>query len=157
MNEFYEWVKNYIQTAFASDSDISKTVTVENAYKQGNEVTTSNVPQIQVQIMDSSEVQNYSDLYDGEHVTYMPMQIIAYTGQMKIYGAMKSAQEASIIFGDKIKTLFKARTVCEANRNVMRCRITTTSPALQLLDGSKVYYTATRIEFWVAYPYESLE
>ena len=155
MNEFYSWLKNYIQEAFENDADIAKTVTIENAYKQGNEITTSNVPQIQVQIMDNAESQRYSSFYEGENATYMPMQISSYTGQMKINNVMKSAQEASIIFGEKIKNLLHARTIQEANGNIMRCRITTMSPALPLLDGSKVYVTTVRVEFWVAYPYVS--
>lgn len=155
MNKFFTWLKNYISTTFANDSEITKSVAVENAYKQGNEITTSNVPQIQVQILDNAESQRYSSFYEGENVTYLPMQITAYTGQMKINSVMKSAQEASIIFGEKIKTLLHARTIQEANRNIMRCRITTMSPALPLLEGDKVYTTAVRVEFWIAYPYVS--
>ena len=153
MNEFLEWLKTYISSQFANDSDITKTVTVENANKQGNEITTSNVPQVQVQLMDNAEVDQYSSLEEGEHVTSIPVQITSYTGQMKIKNAACSAQEASIIFGDKIKNMITASNMASANTNIKRCRRTTMSPALQLLDGSKVYYTAVRFEFWIANPY----
>ena len=152
MNEFLEWVKQYIADNFASDADITKEVTVEFAYKQGNEVTTSNVPQVQVQLMDNSEVERYSS-FEGENVSSVPLQITAYTGQMKIGGVTKSAQEASIIFGQKIKDMFVASRVKSVNENVTRLVRITMSPALPLLDGSKVYATATRFNVWVANPY----
>ena len=54
MNEFLQYIKQYIANAFENDEDITKEVTIENAYKQGNEITTSNVPQIQIQILNNA-------------------------------------------------------------------------------------------------------
>lgn len=151
MDEFLEYIKTYLSTSFGSDTDIVKTVTIENAYKAGNEVSTSNVPQIQIQILDNSEVQRYSS-FEGENVSYIPLQITSYTAQMKIAGTMVSAQQASIVFGQKIKNLLNALRSSSVNENIMRCRIITMSPALPLLEG-KVYTTAVRCEFWIANPY----
>lgn len=151
MDEFLEYIKTYLSTSFDADTDITKTVTIENAYKSGNEVSTSNVPQIQVQILDNSEVQRYSS-FDGENVSYIPLQITSYTAQMKIASTMVSAQQASIVFGQKIKNLLNALRNSSVNENIMRCRIITMSPALPLLEG-KVYTTAVRCEFWIANPY----
>lgn len=152
VNEFLEWLKQYISTAINSDTTISKTVVVENAYKQGNEVLTTNVPQIQIQLLDNSEVERYSS-FEGENITSIPVQINAYTGQMKIDSILKSAQEASIIFGQKIKNIMSANLLANANENVKRCIRITMSPALPLLDGSKVYMTAVRFNIWIANPY----
>lgn len=152
MDEFLEWIKQYIAEQFANDKSIAKTITIENAYKQGNEVSTSNVPQIQIQIMDNAEVERYST-FEGEQVSSIPLQITSYTGQMKINKIDKSAQEASIIFGTKIKTMLNKLREGVVNKNIQRCRISTMSPALPLLDGSKVYTTAVRCEFWIANPY----
>lgn len=151
MDEFLEYIKTYLSTSFDADTDITKTVTIENAYKSGNEVSTSNVPQIQVQILDNSEVQRYSS-FDGENVSYIPLQITSYTAQMKIASTMVSAQQASIVFGQKIKNLLNALRNSVVNENILRCRIITMSPALPLLEG-KVYTTAVRCEFWIANPY----
>lgn len=152
MNEFLEFIKTYIANAFANDNDISKEVTIENAYKQGNEITTSNVPQIQIQILNNAEQERYSS-FQGEHISSIPLQITSYTGQMKIAGTMTSAQEASIIFGQKIKDILNTLRESVVNENIARCRVMTMSPALPLLEGSKVYTTAIRCEFWVANPY----
>ena len=151
MEEFLDYIKAYLDDNFKNDSDITKTVTIEDAYKSGNEVTTSNVPQIQVQILDNSEVVRYSS-FEGENVSYIPLQITSYTAQMKIAGTMVSAQRASIKFGQKIKNLLNALRNSRVNENIERCRIITMSPALPLLEG-KVYTTAVRCEFWIANPY----
>lgn len=151
MTNFYEWIKNYIETKFANDSDFSKT-SVKVAYLQGNKVTTDTVPQIIIQIMDDSEVDRYSS-FDGENVSSIPLQFNAYAGQMKIGNKMKSAQEASMIFGTKLKVMLNELRENVVNANIMRCRRATMSPALPLIDGSKIYFTATRCEFWVAYPF----
>lgn len=152
MNEFLEYMKAYLSGKFAEDEEISKAVIVEKAYKINNEITTSNVPQIQIQIMNNSEVERYSS-FDGENISSIPLQITSYTAQMKIGGVMKSAQEASIIFGQKVKDVLNTIRKSVENQNIKRCRIITMSPALPLLEGSKVYTTAIRCEFWIANPY----
>jgi phospholipase C len=149
MDKFLEWIQNYLNDGFENDSEITKKVTVELAYKQGNKITTTNTPQIQIQIMDNAEVERYSS-FEGENVSSIPLQITAYTSQMKINNVMKSAQESSIIFGQKIKTLLNKLRESVVNENISRCRIATTSPALPLLEGEKVYMTAIRCEFWIA-------
>ena len=151
MNEFLNYIKAYIETKFNSDTSITKTVTVTNAYKAGNEITVSNVPQIQIQIMDNSELVSGTS-FEGEHLSSIPLQITSYTAQMKIDNVMKSAQESSIIFGQKIKDMFDKNLVVASNDNIKMVRRMTMSPALPLLEG-KVYQTATRFEFWVANPY----
>lgn len=155
MNEFLEYIKTYLQSKFTEDTEITKTITIENAYKQGNEITTTNVPQIQIQIMDNSEVERYST-FEGENVSSIPLQITSYTGQMKIAQITKSAQEASIIFGQKIKKYLNMLRESNINANILRCRISSMSPAMPLLEGSKVYATAIRCDFWIANPYVSL-
>lgn len=152
MNDFLEYIKTYIANKFLADTSITKTVTVENAYKQGNEITTSNVPQVQVQIMDNSEVEKYSS-FNGEHISLIPLQITSYTGQLKIGSIMHSAQTASIIFGQKIKDMLNQLRESNVNSNIKRCRVSSMSPAMPLLEGSKVYATAIRCEFWIANPY----
>ena len=110
-------------------------------------------PQIQIQIMDNAEVERYSS-FEGENISSIPLQITAYTSLMKIGNVTRSAQESSIIFGQKVKTLLNKLRENVVNENITKCRIATTSPALQLLDGSKVYMTAIRCEFWVLNPYK---
>ena len=156
MDKFLNWVKDYLEDSFSNDSDISKKVIFDLAYKQGNTITTTNTPQIQIQIMDDAEVERYSS-FEGENISSIPLQITAYTSQTKINNVMKSAQESSIIFAQKIKTLLNKLRESVVNENIVRCRIATVSPALPLLDGSKVYMTAIRCEFWVSNPYKEIK
>ena len=156
MDKFLDWIKSYLEDGFANDSEIAKKVIFELAHKQGNTITTANTPQIQIQIMDNAEVERYSS-FEGENISSIPLQITAYTPQMKINNVLKSAQECSIIFGQKIKTLLNKLRENVVNENITRCRIVTTSPALPLLDGSKVYMTAIRCEFWVSNPYKEIK
>lgn len=153
MVEFIDWLKNYLKDGFTEDKDITKSVTVELAYKQGNTITTNNTPQIQIQIMDNAEVEKYS-AFDGETTSSIPIQFTAYTSQMKIGNTTFSAQDSSIIFGQKIKALLNKLRESVINENILRCRIITMSPALPQLDGSKVYSTSVRCEFWVTNPYK---
>ena len=152
MYAFLEWLKGYIDEQFQADSSITKEVTIESAYKQGNTVNTTNVPQVQIQLLDDSEVERYSS-FQGEHISYVGVQINAYAGQMKIDNTTYSAQDASIILGEKIKSMITANNLLSANNNIKRCTRTSMSPALQLIDGSKVYYTAVRFDVWIANPY----
>ena len=152
MTNFYEWIKEYITENFAHDSDLPKATNVRVAYLQGNKVTTENVPQVIIQIMDNSEVVRYSS-FEDEEVSSIPLQFNVYTGSMKIGGHLKTAQEASIILGTKLIKMLNAIRENVVNPNILRCRRTSSSPALPLIDGSKIYFTAVRCEFWVAYPF----
>lgn len=152
MNDFLDYIKTYLETAFENDTDIEKEVTVTKAYKTNNQISTTDTPQIQLQILNNAEVERYSS-FEGENVSQIPLQITSYTTQMKIAGSTVSAQEASIIFGDKIKAMLNHLRESVVNENIGRCRIVSMSPALPLLEGSKVYTTAVRCEFWIAYPY----
>ena len=152
MTDFYEWIKNYISERFAQDPDFAKTTNVRVAYLQGNKVTTENVPQVIIQIMDNSEIVRYSS-FENEQVSSIPLQFNVYTGAMKIKGQLKTAQEASIILGTKLIKMLNDLRANVVNENILRCRRTSSSPALPLIDGSKIYFTAVRCEFWVAYPF----
>lgn len=152
MNDFLDYIKTYLETAFENDTDITKEVTVTKAYKTNNQISTTDTPQIQIQILNNAEVERYSS-FEGENESQIPLQITSYTTQMKIGGTMVSAQEASIIFGDKLKAILNHLRESVVNENIGRCRIMSMSPALPLLEGSKVYTTAVRCEFWIAYPY----
>lgn len=153
MNEFLEYIKNYIKTQFDNDTDLpsSKSVDIYNAYQLGHKVSDTSVPEIQVQILDNSEVVRYSS-FEGENVSYIPLQITAYTGQMKQGTKMQSAQYWSIVFGEKIKKMLNALRQKVVNKNILSVQIVGMSPALPLLDG-KVYTTAVRCRFWIANPY----
>lgn len=153
MFKFLDFIKNYIQAEFQSDSEISnaKKPDVYTAYRKSHEPASSK-PEIQVQIMDNSERTNFTT-FCKKNANTIPMQITAYTGQLSINKTQRSAQEASIIFGDKIEKLMYDLIYGNINKNILGGRLITTSPALPMNDGGTIYMTALRFEFIVASPY----
>lgn len=153
MFDFLEYIKTYIETAFANDSEItaSKKPLVYNAY-QSNHEPDATKPEIQVQILDNSEQTNYTT-FCGKRANLMPLQITSYTGQMKIGGVNRSSQQSSIIFGEKIEKILYELIYSNANSNIYGGRMMVTSPALPMNDGGTIYMTAIRFEFTVASPY----
>lgn len=154
MGDFIEWLMNYLQTQINADTDIQNTITVKMGYKAGSEITTSSSPQIAVQIVDNSEVAQYSS-FEGENISSMPIQFTIYTGKINYKNTITEPQFASIILGQKIKDILNQLRESVVNRNIKRCRIITMAPALPLSNGSKIYSTAIRCEFWVANPYNT--
>lgn len=148
MYKFLQDMKSYIKERINADADISKTYGIEmyDAYTKGHTPTKT---EVQFQIMDNNEVERYTS-FEGANVFYMPLQITAVAFQMKIAGEMKSAKDASLLIGDKIKKLLNAVDVVSAIPEIQRVRIMTTSPALPYEGGDKAYTTAIRCEFWVA-------
>lgn len=149
MYKFLQDMKSYIKERINADADISKTYGIEmyDADTKGHSPTKT---EVQFKIMDDNEVERYTS-FEGVNVESIPLQITAVAFQMKIAGVMKSAKDASLLIGDKIKNLLNAKQdVVSAIPRITRVRIMTTSPALPYEGGDKAYTTAIRCEFWVA-------
>ncbi|NCC99909.1 MAG: hypothetical protein EOL95_09470 [Bacteroidia bacterium] len=154
MFDFLEYIKTYIQTQFANDSQITtaKKPNVYNAYQINHEPIASK-PEIQVQIMNNNERNGYTT-FCGKKANTISVQFTPYIGgQMKIGGVDRNAQESSIIFGDKIEKMLYDLIYSNGNENIYGGRIITTSPALPMNGGGTIYMTAVRFEFIVASPY----
>ena len=87
MKQFVEDIISYISSNISADTDIVKTVKVGKAFKQGDTVEP---PQISVQALDDSDALIYNT-FEGEQVSYVPIQITVYTAQMQMGGTTKSA------------------------------------------------------------------
>ena len=151
MFEFLKYIKNYIETKFASDSELPQSfeMKVYDAYTVGH---TPSKTEIQVQLLNDSEVERYSS-FDSTHVSNIPLEIVVYAFKMKLSNEMVSPREVSIRLADKVKIMLNELRESNVNDNIKRVRIMTTSPALPTIDGSQSYMTAIRCEFWVANPY----
>lgn len=151
MFEFLEYMKSYLETKFANDNDLPNSfeMKVYDAYTTGHKPTKT---EIQIQIMNDSEVDRYSS-FDSTHISNIPLEIVVYAFQMKLDNKMVSAREVSIRIADKVKVFLNELRESNVNDNIKRVRIITTSPALPTIDGEKSYMTAIRCEFWVANPY----
>lgn len=150
---FLEDLKKYIEECFKNDTDISvsKKPQVYSGYQIQHEPS-SKKPEIQIQPLGNSEEVNYTT-FCGKNANSIPVQVSIYTGQLKIGGVDYSAQDASIIFGDKIdKYVYDYIYSCD-NKNIYSGRMMTTSPALPMNEGGSVYMTAVRFDFTIAHPY----
>ena len=148
MYNFFEDMKKYIVDGINADADISKTYNIVgyDAYTKGHTPTRT---EIQFQIMDNNEVDNYTS-FEGANVFNVPLQITVVGFQMKLAGEMESPKNVSLKIGDKILKLLNAVKVVEANERVKRVRIMTTTPAMPLEGGDKAYSTVIRCEFWIS-------
>lgn len=154
MIEFYDFIKNFIKEKFDNDTEISGEVKIYDAYTVGHTPSPTQ-PEIQFQIMNNYEYARATSFYDGENASVMPMQLTAYVGQQKVNGITRNAREVAIIYGEKIKKyLNELKTDTIINKNVLATRHITTSPALPMQGGEKIYTTAIRYEFVIANPYE---
>ena len=152
MKQFVDDIISYISSNIAADTDIAKTVKVCEAFKQGDTLTP---PQISVQALDDSDALVYNT-FEGEQVSYVPIQITVYTAQMKIGGATKSAQDCAMIFADKIKAMFDLITTTQWNNNIVRMRRIGGIPAMPVETGATTYMSPIRFDFYVTNPYTNL-
>lgn len=152
MKAFIDDIICYISDCFKNDSDISKKVLVGDAYDDSAKVTP---PHIFVQEIDDSEAIQYSS-FDGESISYVPIQISAYCQQMKIGGATYTAKDASAIFADKIKSMFQTLKVIKWNKNIKLMNRVGGTPSLPVQKGSTTYFSPIRYNFYVNYEYEKI-
>lgn len=149
MKQFLDDIILYIKNAINADTDITKTVKVDKAYKYNDTITP---PQISVQSIDDNDAELYNT-YDGEEVSYCPIQITVYCNQMKIGNATKSAQDCSLIIADKIKALFDMKDTVEWNKNIVRMRRVGGTPSMPIETGATTYMSPIRYDFYVAKNY----
>lgn len=147
MYEFLEYIKAYLQTCFDNDNDFtaSKKPKLIDSYKINHEPKMTQ-PEIQVQIMDDSENMAYTT-FCGKRTDSTPLQISAFSGQMKIGGIDKNAQHSSIIIADKIKKYLYELIYSDDKENMLTGRHITSSPALPMNDGGSIYMSAVRFDF----------
>ncbi len=150
MYEFLEWLKEYLITDVKSNAELK----VFNAYSAGHQVVLENLPELQLQIMDYADLEEFSS-FAKENVSYLPIQINVFTGKLRINNSLRTAQESSIILGEEIKKSLNRLRESVVNPNLLRVRVMTVSPAMPFLQGQKAYMTAIRCEFQVKNPYIS--
>lgn len=153
MYRFLEDIKNIIETAFLSDTDISasKKPKVYSGYQVQHEPS-QKTPEIQMTPLDNSEVMRYTT-FCRNNADSTPLQITTFSGQLKIAGVDYNAQDASILLSEKIDKILYEYIYSGANENILGFRKVSTSPALPMNDGGSIYTTAVRYEFTVANPY----
>ena len=144
---FLEDIKKYLEECFKNDNDItaSKKPSVYNGYQIQHEPS-SKKPEIQVHSLDKREQEEYTTFCD-RNANIISVQITAYCGQLKIAGIDYSAQDASVILGDKIDQYIYQYIYSCVNKNIYGGRTITTSPALPKNEGGSVYMTAVRFDF----------
>jgi hypothetical protein len=152
MRLFLDDLISYISDNFKNDSDISNNVKVNEAYEENSKITP---PMIVVQAMDDSDAERF-DTFDGELISYVPVQITIYCQQMQINGEIVSAKIASSIFADKIKSLFDTVKTVVWNSNIKLMRRVGGTPCMPMQKGTTTYFSPIRFDFYVNKDYQKI-
>ena len=152
MRLFLDDLISYISDNFKNDSDISNNVKVNEAYEENSKITP---PMIVVQAMDDSDAERF-DTFDGELISYVPVQISIYCQQMQINGEIVSAKIASSIFADKIKSLFDTVKTVVWNSNIKLMRRVGGTPCMPMQKGTTTYFSPIRFDFYVNKDYQKI-
>ena len=152
MNAFLEDMISYVSKNFEMDKDINDKVSVDDAYDENAQLIP---PHIFIQEIDDSEAEQYSS-FDGEMISYVPVQITAYCQQMEIANQLVSAKKASAIFADKIKAMFDTIKSIKWNKNIKRIRRVGGTPSMPTQKGVTTYFSPIRYDFYLTYNYEKL-
>lgn len=152
MKQFWDDIIAYLTENLNNDSSYDKEVKVDYANKQNVTITP---PHIFVQPTQDTDAEQY-DTFDGEVISYCPVQISPYCQQLRINGKMVSAQETSMIFADKISRLFDKTTATKWNKNIVRLRRVGENIGLPVEGGTTTYVSPLRYEFYVQRDYQKI-
>lgn len=156
MKQFTDDIIAYLKERLNADTDIPKEVKVDYANNQSIKITP---PHIFIQPMQDTDAEQYDTFYEGEVISYCPVQITPYCQQMRVGGdgkPMVSAQEVSMIMADKISRLFDKRVALAWNKNIVRLRRVGDSFGMPTEDGSTTYASPIRYEFYVSRDYKKI-
>ena len=153
MKQFLDDIIAYLKESLNNDSDYEKEVRVDYANKQSVTITP---PHIFLQPMQYTDAEQYDSFTEGENISYCTVQILPYCQNLRIKGEMKSAQEVSMIFADKISDLFDKKTVLYWNKNVVRLRRIGENFGMPVASGSTTYTSPLRYEFYIQKNYEKI-
>ena len=153
MKQFWDDIITYLTEKLNSDTDYEKEVKVD--YTNNKKITVT-PPHIFIQPMQDTDAEQYDAFYEGEVISYCPVQISAYCQQLRIKGELKSAQEVSMIFADKISHLFDKVTAVKWNKNIIRLRRVGENIGIPVDEGETTYVSPVRYEFYVSRNYEKI-
>lgn len=147
MDEFLDKIKAYLEEQFANDTDIlkSKQPKIYPAYKESHEPSATQ-PEIQIQVLNWSEQVNYTT-FCGKEAENIPLQFTAYSGNQKIDGTMRNAQESSKILAQKVVKYIYDLIYSEEWNEIQYGRHITSSLAMPMNEGGSVYMSAVRFDF----------
>lgn len=149
MKIFLDDIIAYLDSKFANDTSIgaSKKPKGYYAYKSGLEPDTTE-PFYTIQLLDNSTA---SETFLREITINVPIQINVFGIKMNINNITHTAQESSIVLGEKIIEFMEEFKY--SNKNLIACRRITTTPAMPYEDGTKAYTTIIRYNIEINVPY----
>ena len=153
MKQFWDDIIAYLTKNLNNDDSYEKEVKVDYANNQSVTVTP---PHVFVFPMQDTDAEQYDSFYEGENISYCTVQISPYCSQMKINGKMISAQECSMIFADKISSLFDKRKAIDWNKNIVRLRRVGENFGMPVDKGATTYTSPIRFEFYIQKNYEKI-
>ena len=152
MRTFVDDIMLYISNNLKNDSEIFQKIKVADAYDENSKIAQ---PLVVVQSLDDSDAEMY-DTFDGELISYVPIQITAYCQQMQIGEKTVSAKNASAKFADKIKEMFDKVKTISWNKNIKLMRRVGGSPSMPLQKGTTTYFSPVRFDFYVDKNYQKI-
>ena len=153
MKQFWDDLIEYLTVSVNNDKEYEKEVKVDYANDQSVTITP---PHIFLLPMQDSDAEQYDSFTEGENISYCPVQILPYCQQMRIKGEMRSAQQVSMIFADKISRLFDKPTALQWNKNIIRLRRVGESFGVPVEKGATTYTSPLRYEFYVCRDYKKI-
>ena len=153
MKQFWDDIIEYLTKNLNDDDSYEKEVKVDYADKQKVKITP---PHIFVQPMQDTDAEQYDSFTEGENISFCSVQISPYCQQFRINGELKSAQETSMIFADKISHLFDKPTALKWNKNIVRLRRIGEGFGMPVNDGATTYTSPLRYEFYIQRNYEKI-
>ncbi len=153
MKQFWDDIIAYLTENLNNDSSYEKEVKVDYANNQAITVTP---PHIFVQPMQDTDAEQYDSFTEGENISFCSVQISPYCQQLRINGELKSAQETSMIFADKISHLFDKPTALKWNKNIVRLRRVGETFGMPVEEGATTYTSPLRYEFYIQRNYEKI-
>ena len=151
MKQFWDDIIAYLAENFNDDMSYDKEVKVDYANKQSVAITP---PHIFVQPMQDTDAEQYDSFTEGENISYCSVQISPYCQQLRINGEMKSAQEVSMLFADKISRLFDKPKAMAWNKNIVRLKRIGESFGMPVDGGETTYTSPIRYEFYIQRNYK---
>ena len=147
MFEFINKIKTFLALKFSEDKDFEVPISVNEEYLFNHKLEGT---EVQVGLLDNSEYER-GTTFNGELVTYAPIQLTVYSVQMKIGNTARNPRDVAVIVADKI-CRYMSDLVNKID-DVLICQRTDYSAPFPMNEGATRYFVAVRYDILIDCPY----
>ena len=152
MKQFWDDIIEHLKTNLNNVQDYQEIVKVDYSDDQSVDMKP---PYVFIQPLQDTDAERY-DTFDGEVISYCPVQIIVYCQQMRINGELLSAKKASLVLADKISELFDKKSAIKWNKNIVLLNRVGEKFGMPVKSGATTYASPLRYEFYIMRNYEKI-